>query len=103
MALHHSKPGEVVNLRPLGGDLGNAKTSALVKADELCAGDWVYLGRGAPHSIHGIEDSSLLLTIFFDERAVPNIRDRAKAVARHRFEVREQRNGAQERTMALLT
>ena len=107
MALHHAKPDEVVDLRPLGGELASAKTSALVKLDrfeamrlivragttipshevpgyitlhclegrvvldpsavELCAGDWVFLDRGAPHSIHGIEDSSLLLTIFFDE------------------------------------
>lgn len=106
MALRHAKPGEVVNLRPLGGELDGAKTSALVKLDrfeavrlivragatipshevpghitlhclegrvvlnpsavELSAGDWVFLDRGAPHSIRGIEDSSLLLTIFFD-------------------------------------
>ncbi|MFC7498550.1 cupin [Enterovirga sp. GCM10030262] len=106
MALPHAKPGEVVNLRPLGEELGNTKTSALVKSDrfeavrlivpagttipshevpgyltlhclegrvvlnpsvELCAGDWLFLDRGAPHSIQGLEDSSLLLTIFFDD------------------------------------
>lgn len=107
MALYHAPPGEVVNLRPLGSEIGNAKTSALVKRDrfeavrlivlsgttipshqvpgyltlhclegrvtlgpsavELGAGDWVFLDRGAPHSIEGLEDSSLLLTIFFDE------------------------------------
>lgn len=107
MALQHAKPGEVVDLRPLGGELASAKTSALVKLDrfeamrlvvragttirshevpgyitlyclegqvildpsaiKLGAGDWVYLDRGEPHSIRGIEDSSLLLTIFFDE------------------------------------
>jgi quercetin dioxygenase-like cupin family protein len=33
---------------------------------ELRAGDWVYLDRNAPHSVRGIEDSALLLTIFFD-------------------------------------
>lgn len=33
---------------------------------ELAAGDWLYLERGAPHSVEGIEDASLLLTILFD-------------------------------------
>lgn len=36
---------------------------------EMRAGDWIHLDRGAPHSVRGIEDSSLLLTIFFDDRA----------------------------------
>lgn len=106
MALRHAKPGDVVDLRPLGGELRGTVTSALVKFDrfeavrlivpagttipshevpgyitlhclegrvvlnpsavEFCAGNWIFLDRGAPHSIHGIEDSSLLLTIFFD-------------------------------------
>lgn len=34
---------------------------------ELRAGDWVYLDRNTPHAVRGIEDSSLLLTIFFDD------------------------------------
>lgn len=33
----------------------------------LRAGDWIYLERGADHSVRGIEDSSLLLTIMFDD------------------------------------
>jgi quercetin dioxygenase-like cupin family protein len=33
---------------------------------ELCAGEWVYLDGGAQHSVVGIEDSSLLLTILFE-------------------------------------
>lgn len=33
---------------------------------QLRAGDWIYLDRGAPHSVRGIEDSVLLLTILFD-------------------------------------
>ena len=33
---------------------------------ELGVGDWLYLERREPHSVRGIEDSSLLLTIFFD-------------------------------------
>ncbi|PWG01744.1 cupin domain-containing protein [Sphingosinicella humi] len=109
MALKHANPGEVVDLRPLGSGLKDAKTSALVKSDrfeavrlivpagttipphkvegfltlhclegrvvlgigkdiELQAGDWIYLERGAAHSVRGLEDSSLLLTILFDGR-----------------------------------
>jgi quercetin dioxygenase-like cupin family protein len=33
---------------------------------QLGAGDWVYLERGAEHSLRAIEDSSLLLTILFE-------------------------------------
>ena len=33
---------------------------------ELHRGDWIYLERGASHWVRGIEDSALLLTIFFD-------------------------------------
>jgi quercetin dioxygenase-like cupin family protein len=32
---------------------------------ELSAGQWVYLEGGVPHSLKGIEDTSLLLTILF--------------------------------------
>ena len=32
---------------------------------ELRAGDWLYLEEGEPHSVQGIEDASLLLTILF--------------------------------------
>ena len=35
---------------------------------ELCPGDWVYLEGGVPHSVRGVEDSSLLLTVLFDGR-----------------------------------
>lgn len=38
---------------------------------ELDAGDWVYLERGTEHSVRGVEDSSLLLTILFDDRQKP--------------------------------
>jgi quercetin dioxygenase-like cupin family protein len=34
---------------------------------ELNAGEWVYLDGGEPHSVKGIEDSSLLLTILFEK------------------------------------
>jgi quercetin dioxygenase-like cupin family protein len=33
----------------------------------LNAGEWVYLDGGEPHSVKGIEDSSLLLTILFEK------------------------------------
>jgi quercetin dioxygenase-like cupin family protein len=33
---------------------------------DLRAGDWIYLERGEPHSVHGVEDARLLLTILFD-------------------------------------
>jgi quercetin dioxygenase-like cupin family protein len=38
------------------------------KDTELAAGQWVYVDRGVPHSVEGIEDASLLLTILFDPR-----------------------------------
>lgn len=34
---------------------------------ELWAGDWLYLDPGTPHSVQAVADSSLLLTILFDE------------------------------------
>ena len=36
-------------------------------AIELKANEWVYLEGGAPHSVKAVEESSLLLTIFFSE------------------------------------
>lgn len=38
---------------------------------ELKANEWVYLDAGAPHSVRGIRDSALLLTIFFDRATEP--------------------------------
>lgn len=34
---------------------------------ELSAGQWIYFNGGVAHSVDGIEDSSLLLTILFDD------------------------------------
>jgi quercetin dioxygenase-like cupin family protein len=42
---------------------------------ELSAEQWVYLDGGAKHSVKGIEDSSLLLTILFNPQAGINDRD----------------------------
>lgn len=33
----------------------------------LNAGEWIYLDRSEAHSVKGIKDSSLLLTILFDD------------------------------------
>jgi nucleotide-binding universal stress UspA family protein/quercetin dioxygenase-like cupin family protein len=105
-----AKPGDVVDVRPLGIATAAAKTKALVKADELevirlivpagkdipehkaagtvvvhClegrvtftvfgkkqnlqTGELLYLPTGEPHSIRGVEDASLLLTIFRTKR-----------------------------------
>lgn len=38
---------------------------------ELSAGGWIYLEGGTKHSVKGIEDSSLLLTILFPRRTIP--------------------------------
>jgi quercetin dioxygenase-like cupin family protein len=35
----------------------------------LAGGEWVYLDRGEEHSVRGVVDSSLLLTILFGARA----------------------------------
>lgn len=109
MALHHAKPGEIVDLRPLGQKLKEAGTTAIIKSNrfeairlivragseipshevpgnitlhclegrvllgltqsiiELNASEWVYLEGGEAHSVKGIEDSSLLLTILFND------------------------------------
>lgn len=36
---------------------------------DLRTNDWVYLGRGEQHGLEALEDSSLLLTILFEENA----------------------------------
>lgn len=35
MAVHHAGSGEVVDLRPLGGKLHDARTTAIVKSDSF--------------------------------------------------------------------
>lgn len=37
----------------------------------LGAGDWIYLERGDQHSVQGVEDARLLLTILFDTPPTP--------------------------------
>ena len=110
MAIPHAKPGEVVDVRPLGSALASAQTQTLVrteqvevirlvvpagkeieehqakgeivvhclegrvaftafgKAQHLEAGKLLYLPRGEPHSVKGIENASLLLTVLLPGR-----------------------------------
>jgi quercetin dioxygenase-like cupin family protein len=105
MAIQHAKPGEVVDVRPLGSALASSQTTTLVRAQQveairlvvpagkeiaehkakgeitvqclegrvaftafgksqnLEAGKLLYLPTGEPHSVQGIEDGSILLTI----------------------------------------
>jgi quercetin dioxygenase-like cupin family protein len=105
MSIPHAKPGDVIDVRPLGTALAQAQTTTLVKtvglevirlvipagkqlpthtvqeeitvqclegqvsfmADgathDLEAGRMLYLAAGTPHSVLGVVDASLLLTI----------------------------------------
>ena len=105
MAIPHAKPGELVDVRPLGAALASSQTTTLVRAAQvevirlvvpagkdiaehkakgeivvhclegrvvysvfgkthnLEAGKLLYLPTGEPHSVKGIENASLLLTI----------------------------------------
>ena len=113
MALKHASSGEVVSLQPLGAELRDTKTHALVKTDsfeairlviaagdempshkvsgkftlhcleghveiglsnrtvELSADQWVYFDGGLLHSVRGLSDSSLLLTIMLPATGAP--------------------------------
>jgi quercetin dioxygenase-like cupin family protein len=55
MALDHAKAGEVVDLRPLGQDLADARTTALTKTEQFEAVRLVLpAGRTIPqHAVHG--------------------------------------------------
>lgn len=44
---------------------GHVRLGLAESAVDLAAGRWVHLEAGAPHSVHGVEDSALLLTILF--------------------------------------
>ena len=105
MVIPHAKSGEVIDIRPLGSGLAQARTTTLVKTKaleiirlvipsgkeipahkahgeitvqclegrvaftvgntrrDLEAGQLLYLSSEEAHSLHGIEDSSVLLTI----------------------------------------
>ena len=110
MAIPHAKPGEVVDVRPLGSALASAQTHTLVrveqvevirlivpagkeipehkakgevivhclegrvaftasgKAQTLEAGHLLYLPIGASHSVKGIENASLLVTVLLPKQ-----------------------------------
>ena len=112
MAIPHAKPGEVVDVRPLGSALASAQTKTLVRAAQvevirlvvpagkeieehkakgeivvqclegrvaftafgktqnLEAGTLLYLPTGEPHTVKGIENASLLLTMFLPKHRV---------------------------------
>lgn len=59
----HKVPGRIT-LHCIEGrvELGLPQSAAA----ELRAGDWIYLEGNEPHSVRGIEDASLLLTILFE-------------------------------------
>jgi quercetin dioxygenase-like cupin family protein len=105
MAIPHAKSGEVIDIRPLGSALAQARTTTLVKTktleiirlvipagkdipghkahgeitvqclegrvaftvgnhrQDLEAGQLLYLSSEESHSLHGLEDTSVLLTI----------------------------------------
>ena len=105
MAIPHAQSGEVIDIRPLGAALAQARTTTLVKTKtlqiirlvipsgkdipghqahgeisvqclegriaftagnatrDLEAGQMLYLSSEESHSLHGLEDSSVLLTI----------------------------------------
>lgn len=105
MAIPHAKPGEIVDVRPLGANLAAAQTQTLIraaqvevirliveagkeihehrakgeivvqclegrvaftafgKAQPLQAGELLYLPTGEAHTVKGVENASLLLTI----------------------------------------
>jgi quercetin dioxygenase-like cupin family protein len=46
---------------------GRVRLGLAASSIELSADQWVYLEGGARHSVTGIEDSSLLLTILFEQ------------------------------------
>ena len=105
MAIQHAKPGDIVDVRPLGSALATTQTTTLVRAEQvevirlvvpagkdiaehkakgeivvqclegrvaftafgktqdLEAGKLLYLPTGESHSVKGIQDASLLVTI----------------------------------------
>lgn len=63
----HQVPG-AITLHCLEGRVRLGLTDSEL---ELSAGGWIYLEGGTKHSVSGIEDSSLLLTILFPSRTIP--------------------------------
>ena len=110
MALPHTQPGEVVDVRPLGSALASSQTATLLRAEQvevrrlvvpagkeigehkakgeiivqclegrvaftasgktqtLEAGHLLYLPTGEPHSVKGVENASLLVTVLLPKQ-----------------------------------
>lgn len=45
---------------------GHARLALTDETIDLRSGDWIYLDGNEPHSVEGIENTSLLLTILFE-------------------------------------
>jgi quercetin dioxygenase-like cupin family protein len=66
------RAGETVPPNKVAGNItlhcleGRVRFSLERTVLELGAGEWVYLDRGEIHSVEGMEDASLLLTILFE-------------------------------------
>jgi quercetin dioxygenase-like cupin family protein len=58
----HKVPGKIM----LHCIEGHAELGLLSGTIDLQSGDWVYLEGGEPHSVKGVKNTSLLLTILFD-------------------------------------
>ena len=63
--------GDTIPAHQVGGQLtlqclSGAVAIGLTSEVRLESGDWMYLDRGVRHSVRGIDESYLLLTILFD-------------------------------------
>jgi quercetin dioxygenase-like cupin family protein len=68
------RAGETIPPHNVAGNItlhcleGRVRLSLERSVLELGAGEWVYLDRGEIHSVEGMEDASLLLTILFEPK-----------------------------------
>jgi quercetin dioxygenase-like cupin family protein len=68
------RAGETIPPHKVAGNItlhcleGRVRLSLERSVLELSAGEWVYLDRGETHSVDGMEDASLLLTILFEPK-----------------------------------
>jgi quercetin dioxygenase-like cupin family protein len=58
----HSVPGAIT----LQCIEGHARVGLSDEAIDMWAGDWIWLDADRPHSVKGIRDASLILTILFE-------------------------------------
>ncbi len=68
------RAGEAIAPHKVAGNItlhcleGRVRLSLERSVLELGVGEWVYLDRGEMHSVEGMEDASLLLTILFEPK-----------------------------------